>query len=314
VGPNDVWLNPRFDAYARHVDFGIHLIDPGQPNQHGSVERPFHYVENNCLKRRRSRFADFGELNRYARWWCDEVANVRIHGTTRQRPVDLLQRERLYLKPLACAREETFRLFQRDVGRDFCVRLDNCRYSVHPDHIGKAAEVRAYRERLEIFIEGHLAAVHTFAEKPYQRIVLPEHEEAFKRATPSRLLLEQAFLRLGEAAGGYYEGLKASRGRGAGYHLQRILKLADRYGSAVVCGAMAHAARYGNYSADSVARVIGGRALLQGERQHSVGSASPQNTQQWLSGLDVERTDLADFDALVDRMTSPGEDDEDGRK
>ena len=60
---------------------------------------------------------------------------------------------------------------------------------------------------------------------------------------------------------GNYEGLKTRRGQGAGYHMQRLLRLADRYGADVVCGAMAHAARYGNYSAHAVTRVIGGRGL-----------------------------------------------------
>ena len=95
IGPGEVWLNPRFVAYAEPYGFDIHLIDPGKPNQHASVERPFHYVEHNCLKRRRSRFEDLLDLNRHAKWWCDEVANVRIHGTTRQRLVDLLERNEI---------------------------------------------------------------------------------------------------------------------------------------------------------------------------------------------------------------------------
>jgi len=85
VGPGKVWLNPRFEGYAERYDFEIHLIDPGCPNQHASVERPFHYIENNCLRRRRFRFDDLADLNRHAAWWCAEVANVRNHGTTRER-------------------------------------------------------------------------------------------------------------------------------------------------------------------------------------------------------------------------------------
>jgi hypothetical protein len=88
-----------------------------------------------------------------------------------------------------------------------------------------------------------------------------EHEEAFERTTPAAGLFEQAFLRLGLSATTYHDGAEQHRGRGAGHHLQRILRLADRHGSSVVSGAMANAARHGNSSADAVARVIVGREL-----------------------------------------------------
>ena len=277
----------------------------------GEPHKPFHYVENNCLKRRRFRFDDLADLNRHAAWWCDEVANVRDHGTTRQRPVDLLERERLYLKPLPSARKETFRRVERTVGRDFCVRYDNCRYSVHPRHIDKAAVVHVYIDRLEIFIDGTLEAVHAPSNEPRKRNVLPEHEEAFKQCTPSRLLLEQAFLRLGETAERYYEGLKSHRGQGAGYHMQRLLKLADRYGADVVCGAMAHAARYGNYGADAVTRVIVGRRLPRPKSSEPGTSPAPGRVQQWLLGLDVERRDLSDFDEIVDGFGADDPEDND---
>jgi transposase len=88
VGAGKIWINPRFEHYAKHTGFEIRLIDPGNPNQHAPVERHFDYVENNCLRRRRFRFDSFEQLQEHARWWCDHVANVRMHGTTRERPVD----------------------------------------------------------------------------------------------------------------------------------------------------------------------------------------------------------------------------------
>jgi len=204
-----------------------------------------------------------------------------------------------------------YREYQRDVSRDFCVRFENSRYSVHPRHVGRRAVVRVYPTRLEVLIEGQLEAVHERAIEPHQRKVLPEHEEAFKRCTPSRLLLEQAFLRLGDAAKTYYEGLKSQRGRGAGYHVQRILKLADRYGASVVAGAMAHAARYGNYSADAVGRVIAGRGLTHtGVR--TTDTRAPEQVRRWLEGVDVEQRDLSDFDAIVERLGTLDPEDDDG--
>ena len=301
VGPGKVWINPRFEVYMRACGFSLRLIDPGKPNQHAPVERPFHYIENNCLRRRRFRFESLPDLQGHTRWWCAEVANVRIHGTTRERPVDRLARERPLMLPLPSARPEAFQTLSRLVARDYCVRIANSRYSVPPRFVGQACTVRLYAERLEIVIGGEVVAVHARQSEPWGRHVLPEHEEQFKRCTPSRRLLEQAFLRLGNTAQDYYQGLVAERGAGAGYHIQRILRMADRYGSSVVIGAMSQAARYGNYSADAVARVIAGKAPhhRRGRTRPDGVVLPPESVRRWLEGIDVEQRDLGDFDRML---------------
>ncbi len=303
VGPGEVALNERFVAYAGLYGFAIRLISPGKPNQHASVERPFHYVELNFLPRQRSRYADLDDLNAHAKWWCDERANVRNHRTTHERPVDRLVRERPFFLPLPSNRPEVYRTLSRKVGTDFCVAVGCNRYSVPPKLTQRPATVRLYADRLEVLVDGSLAATHPVCAGRDQRQVLPEHEDAFKRCMPSRLLLQSAFFRLGPSAEDYYAGLKTQRGVGAGYHLQRILKLADRHGSAVVTGAMAHAARYGNYSAEAVARVISGRGLQDRTAAATVPvAAPPERVRRWLEGLDVEDGVLSDYDRLIDRI------------
>ena len=299
VGPGEIWINPRFEAYAKFQDFEIVLISPGKPNQHASVERPFHYIENNFLKRRRFKFADLDDLNDRAREWCATVANVRIHGSTRERPVDRLQRERPFLKALPSIRHEPFRTLARQVGTDFCVAVDTHRYSISPRYAGQPATVRLFDESLEIVVDGQTVAAHQRSDVRHGRSVLPEHEAEFMHWTPSRRLLEQAFLRLGEAAHDYYQGLKAQRGQGAGYHLQKLLKLADRHGAQLVTAAMRHAAQYGNFSSDAVSRVIAGRQMPRARAATPV-SAPPEQVRRWLEGLDVEVGDLALYDRMVD--------------
>lgn len=313
TGPGEVWINPRFAQWAAKYDFEIKLITPGNPKEHGSVERQFHYVENNCLKRRRSRFDDLEDLNRHAAWWCAEVANVRIHGTTRRRPIDQLLIERSYLKPLPSERPEPYRTLVRKVGTDYLVAVDTNGYSVSPTLVGREVTVHLFAERVEILVDSAVHAVHARIGEKYQQSVLPEHEDEFKRITPSRRLLEGAFLRLGTVAKDYYDGLVAQRGRGAGAHLKRILRLADRYGNPAVEAAMGHAARYGNYSADAVSRVIAGRtADREPPPTTTPGDVPmpPDRVRRWLEGLDVEGSDLDRFDDLVDQHGA----DDDGEK
>lgn len=308
VGAGEVQLNAHFEAYASSHGFDIHIIAPARPTLHGSVERPFAYVEGNCLARARFCFDSLAGLNAHAASWCQDVANVRVHGTTRERPVDRLVRERPLMLPLRGVPEAPYRTLARSVRSDFCVTVETNGYSVPPRHVGQPATVKLFAEHLEILVDAETVAVHQVCRERHQRLVLPEHEAQFQHVTPSRRLLEQAFMRLGPCAQDYYEGLRAQRGQGAGYHLQRILKLADRHGSAVVTGAMAHAARYGNYSASAVAHLIAGHPgvpIARGASDGALQSAPPERVRRWLEGMDVEQRELTDYDRMLAELDDP---------
>lgn len=297
-------LNPNFAAYAGEYGFEVKLIRPYKPNDHASVERPFSYIETNCLKRRRFRFDDLDELNRHAAWWCEQVANVRVHGSTRRRPVDLFAIEKSYLLPLPGDRPEACHSISRTVQSDHCVAVDTNRYSVSPRHCGRPATVRIYASRLDILIDGEVHAVHALAAGRHQRLVLPEHEEEFKRHTPSRLLLEQAFLRLGPVAEAFYAGLQSRRGHSAGHHIKRLLHLADRHGNEAVIAAMRHVAFYGAHSADAVVRVLQGVAETPSPvTPQGKVPMPPERVRAWLQGLEVQERDLSDYDALIDSQS-----------
>jgi hypothetical protein len=92
--------------------------------------------------------------------------------------------------------------------------------------------------------------------------------------------------------------------------------MADRYGSSVVTGAMAQAARYGAYSADAVARVIAGRPTrVRGRRAPGDGMVlPPESVRRWLEGLDVEQRDLGDFDRMLADQVPNEEQDSDGEE
>ncbi len=271
------------------------------------MERHFDYVENNCLKRRRSRFADLEDLNAHAKWWCEEVANVRTHGTLQQRPIDRFRNERTYLMPLPGERPEAFHTVARKVGTDHCVAIETNRYSVSPRYVGCPATVRVFARRLEILLDGELHCTHERSSERHGRFVLAEHADEFKRHAPSKHLLQESFLRLGDGAKTYYDGLVAQRGSGAGYHLKRLLRLADRHGTSPVVAAMAHAARYGAFSADAVSRILSGRGLPATHTEPGKPPMPPERVRRWLEGLEVEGIDLSEFD---NRIAEDDDDDE----
>jgi transposase len=311
-GPGEVWINPRFKAFAEDYGFDIVILNPGAKDRHGMVERPFHYVEHNFLAGRE--FDDLEDLNRRGDLWRHTTAHVRIHGTLRERPIDRLVRERPFLKPLpSIACETWYREVDRRIHRDFCVRIDSYLYSASPQHIGKKAKVRLYKEHLELWVEGVMDCRHAYNHSQNKRQVLPEHEQIFKKLTFQSAVLEAAFLRLGETAKAYYEGLRTHKGAAAGYHLQRILKMADRYGSDVVAGALSYAQCYGAYSADSILRVIHGQALRHKGKNLPVTPEVPENIRQWLRACAVERQDLCAYDRLLAQLQKGEKDEKDPR-
>lgn len=294
VGPGKVWINPKFQRVADEYGFKIVILQPGKKERHGKVERPFHYIENNFLAGRE--FVDLADLNDQADQWRWNKANVRIHGTLKQRPLDRLERERPYLIPLSPHLSAGhYKEIDRKINVDFCVVVAHKHYSASPSLIGKNAKVRLYHKHLEIWVDGKFDCQHPYGNK--NRNILPEHQEIYRKMTGQKQLLEDAFLRLGEPATLFYEGLQKTRKGAAGYHLQRILKYADRHGSDVVAGALSYAAKYQAFSADSVLRIITGKKLKEEKR---VEPKIPENTRQYLRAYVVEKQTLRHYDQLLE--------------
>ena len=92
--------NLEFLRFAHHWSFTPRACRPYRAQTKGKVERPVRYLRDNFVYGRT--FTTDGDLDQQRRQWLDEVANVRVHATTRERPRDRFDRdERLLLHPLA---------------------------------------------------------------------------------------------------------------------------------------------------------------------------------------------------------------------
>ena len=92
--------NAEFLRFAAHWGFRPRACRPYRAKTKGKVERPIGYVRKSFAYGRS--FAGDADLNAQAEWWLGSVANVRIHGTTRERPAERFERdERHVLRPLA---------------------------------------------------------------------------------------------------------------------------------------------------------------------------------------------------------------------
>jgi transposase len=92
--------NLEFLRFAHHWGFTPRACRPYRAQTKGKVERPVRYLRDNFVYGRT--FLNDADLEQQRRQWLDDVANVRVHGTTAERPRDRFDRdERLLLQPLA---------------------------------------------------------------------------------------------------------------------------------------------------------------------------------------------------------------------
>jgi transposase len=91
--------NPEFLRFSHHWGFRARACRPYRAKTKGKVERPIRYLRQSFFYGRT--FLSDSDLNHQAQHWVETVANVRIHGTLKERPLDRFQRERAQLLPLA---------------------------------------------------------------------------------------------------------------------------------------------------------------------------------------------------------------------
>lgn len=139
-----------YAAFASHWGFVPLPSRPRHPQENGVAERSGGYVKSNALKGRR--FNSLQELAEFLERWNRTVAQVRIHGTTRQQVLKhFLDVEQPVLQLLP---PEPFGLFQvgsRTVHPDGHVEVEGAFYSVPHTLVGQ--QVRAQWD-------GHLVRVY----------------------------------------------------------------------------------------------------------------------------------------------------------
>ncbi len=92
-------LNEEFLRFAAHWGFRPRACRPYRAKTKGKVERPIRYVRENFVYGRD--LLDDVHLDAERERWLTGTANVRVHATTRERPVERFADERDLLLPLA---------------------------------------------------------------------------------------------------------------------------------------------------------------------------------------------------------------------
>jgi transposase len=280
-------LHPRYLDFARHYGFAVKACGSYKPHEKGRVENGVGYFKKNFLAGRPP--ASLDALNAAARQWLDQVANVRVHGETHQKPQDLFVLEKPHLRPLTVRPYDLATVSTLVVSRRCRVTLDTNHYSVPPRYANTHLVLKAHPERLCLYQADQLVAEHPRSYDRHQDFEKPEHVQELlaQRQQARAQQLQSRFLALAPQAAEYYQRLEEKRGNPR-HHVQKIVALSEIYGVEKVQRALADAWAYQAFSCEYIANL-----LEQWSRPTISPGALHLTRQQDLLDLDLPAPDLS---------------------
>jgi hypothetical protein len=248
-------FNPRYLDFANHYGFAIAPCNVGKGNEKGRVENGVGYVKKNFLAG--LDIPDFAAMGPACRHWLDTVANVRLHGETRERPVDLFAKERSFMQALPENPFDIATVSQVRASSQFRITLDTNRYSVPAEYAGRRLTAKTYPDRLCIYCDNKLIARHVRSYERRRDFEDPDHPRALlaqrKKARDQKIFMR--FLTLSPKAELYYRKL-AQRRMNPAHHVRKIVALSEIYSVDAVARAMQDAFVFEAFSCDYIANLL----------------------------------------------------------
>lgn len=162
----DTTLNRSYLELARYYGFLVDPTPPRSPEKKGKVEAGVKYVKSSFVAPRDLDGLGIDGTRQELQRWIAEVSDLRIHGTTRERPLDLfLREERTALKQLPPVRFEIVVWKQAKVHPDSHVVFEKRLYSVPFRLVGRTVDIRAKGRSIAIFADDERVATHSTSDK-----------------------------------------------------------------------------------------------------------------------------------------------------
>src|SRR5206468_2196484 len=181
----DPELNPKIISFCEHYGCVMLPAKPGMARNKGKVEAGVKYVRFNALAGRE--FSSLAQQNQFLAQWEMEVADTRIHGTTREQVRARFEtQEKPALRPLPPNVFPVFSEAPRRVHRDGYVEVAKAYYSAPPEYVGRSVWARWDTGLVRIYnLDMKLLAVHP-RRQPGAFDTLDEHIHSTKRCLVER--------------------------------------------------------------------------------------------------------------------------------
>jgi transposase len=167
-----------FAAFCGQLSLGWIVLDPGDCQAKGALERDHRFLHGNFEAGRR--FVNPLDFQDQLDRWSERI-NERKHRTTRAIVSQRLASERERMRPLPEAMPDTDRRWVMRVPAQPYLRFDRNDYSLDPHLVGRRVEVRAGQSEITAFAldSGELACRHrrvfagglTFTDPAHQQVL-----------------------------------------------------------------------------------------------------------------------------------------------
>jgi transposase len=254
----DPEINPKLEEFARHYATVILPTKPAMPRHKGKVEAGVKYAQNNAVKGRS--FESLAAQNLFLSEWEKNVADTRIHGTTRQQVGKLFEEvERPALRPLPAGLFPVFEEAPRTVHRDGYVEFKRAYYSAPPEYVGRQVWVRQESRLLRIYnTRREQIALHALAQ-PGKFTTDPAHLHSRKRHVIERgadYLLDRCRL-IGPLTGTWAQAMHQARGPQSLRVMLGLLQLAEKHPVTELEKAAGVATHHGAWRLRDLKRLLG---------------------------------------------------------
>ena len=281
-----------FFRLCQHYGTTPDAARPYTATDKGRVERDIGYAKSNAFRGRT--FGTLEEARDHLKRWMEEVANVRVHGTTKRRPVDLFERERGQLRPLPEEPYEVCRWGRYRVRKDCHIGIEGNFYSVPYRFVGDKVTVRVSEDAVTVFADDEVVARHERARGQGIDMTDRSHYPATKRLATQELHRRRCLTvrSAGPHAAEYLHQLRQGRAV-FGPQVGKLASLVRQHGADAVDQACRRALYFSSTQGTEAIRRILERGL------HALPLPEPGNPPA-TGGRDFGRP-LAEYAALIEK-------------
>lgn len=251
-------LNRSYRELARHYGFKVDPTPPYAPSKKGKVEAGVKYVKGNFFAGREE--SNVEELRLELARWTRDIAGMRVHGTTHQRPLEVFSEvEKTALLPLPAKPYELVLWKKARVHADSHLVFDKRLYSAPWTLIDQSLWVRATKNTITIFApDDERVATHDRIGHGLRSTVethLPEHRRDLRHR--SRSYWEQRAAHIGQEVATYVrEVFDCDDVLSQLRTVQAIVTHLEKFPNARADAACARARFYANYTYQGVRNIL----------------------------------------------------------
>jgi transposase len=254
-------FNPRYQDFADHYGFKIVACGVAKGNEKGRVENAVGYIKKNFLAGQV--FTNFCQVNPAARIWLDTIANVRQHGTTKQQPAELFQKEKPALRPLSLLPYDIGVVHTIRATSRFRVTHDTNTYSIPAEYASARLTLKVHPDHLCIYNQDKLIARHVRSYDRHQDFENPDHPRELlqqrRKAQDQKVVMR--LLALSPKAETFYRELQQRR-LNVIQHARKIVALSEIYGAERTARAIEDAVEFHAFSCEYIANLLEQRQRL----------------------------------------------------